>query len=149
MHIGSLPHKYNCCSICFMFLNHLSLVTYFLWSMSLLVIDAISVNPLSPTFSGEHQQVVELGKDSVAEEVAVEKTIASGKPKAQNYVSHSAVALRCRVMPPPCIKNPYLKDVSEKETDPFGNQRLKCAGIVLVIPVGFFVHTYCNILTTY
>ncbi|KAK7337421.1 hypothetical protein VNO77_17995 [Canavalia gladiata] len=91
-------------------------------------LDAISVNPLS-TFSGDHQPVVELGKDSVTEEVAVEKTSAAGKPKAPSYVSHSAVALRCRVMPPPCIKNPYLKDVSEKETDPFGNQRSKCAGL--------------------
>ncbi|KAJ1392276.1 wee1-like protein kinase, partial [Sesbania bispinosa] len=89
-------------------------------------LNAISVNPLSPTFSGDHQQVAELGKDSVAEEVAAEKTIAAGKPKAQNYVSHSAVALRCRIMPPPCIRNPYLKDASEKEIDPFGNQRSKC-----------------------
>ncbi|XP_052118741.1 wee1-like protein kinase isoform X1 [Arachis duranensis] len=92
-------------------------------------LDAISVNPLSPNFSGDHQQVVELGKDSVGEEVAAEKTVAADKPKAQNYVSHSAVALRCRVMPPPCIQNPYLKDVSQKETDPFGNQRIKCAGL--------------------
>jgi wee1-like protein kinase len=75
---------------------------------------------------------VELGKDSVAEEENVDKTIASGKPKAQNYVSHSAAALRCRAMPPPCISNPYLKDVSQKETDPFANQRSKCAGIILV-----------------
>lgn len=76
---------------------------------------------------------MELGKDSVVEEVAVEKTVEDGKPRAQNYVSHSAVALRCRAMPPPCIRNPYLKDVSKMETDPFGNQRSKCAGINLVI----------------
>ncbi|XP_061369393.1 wee1-like protein kinase [Gastrolobium bilobum] len=92
-------------------------------------LDAISVNPLSPTFSSDHQQIVELGKETIAEEVAVEKTISAGKLKAQNYISHSAVALRCRVMPPPCIRNPYLKDVSEKEADPFGNQRSKCAGL--------------------
>ncbi|XP_057439305.1 wee1-like protein kinase [Lotus japonicus] len=91
-------------------------------------LDAISVNPLSPTFSNDHQ-IVELGKDSVVEEVAVEKTVEDGKPRAQNYVSHSAVALRCRAMPPPCIRNPYLKDVSKMETDPFGNQRSKCAGL--------------------
>ncbi|TQD76416.1 hypothetical protein C1H46_038044 [Malus baccata] len=35
------------------------------------------------------------------------------------------VALRCRVMPPPCLKNPYLKDASEIGIDPFGNQRSK------------------------
>ncbi|CAJ2632052.1 unnamed protein product [Trifolium pratense] len=93
-------------------------------------LDGVSVNPLSPTYSSDHQQVVELGKDSVAEEEAVDITIASGKPKVQNYVSHSAAALRCRAMPPPCISNPYLKDVSQKETkDPFANQRSKCAGL--------------------
>ncbi|KAK7259393.1 hypothetical protein RIF29_25000 [Crotalaria pallida] len=92
-------------------------------------LDAISENPFSQGFFIDHQQVVELGKDSAVEEVAVEKTIADGQPKAPNYVSHSAVALRCRVMPPPCIRNPYLKELSEKETDPFGNQRSKCAGI--------------------
>ncbi|MED6106763.1 Mitosis inhibitor protein kinase wee1 [Stylosanthes scabra] len=92
-------------------------------------LDAISVNPLSPNFSYDNQQVVELGKDSDMEEVAAEKTVAADTPKPQNYVSHSAVALRCRVMPPPCIQNPYFKHVSEKETDPFGNQRLKCAGL--------------------
>ncbi|KHN28212.1 Wee1-like protein kinase [Glycine soja] len=91
--------------------------------------DAMSVHPLSPTFCSDHQPVVELGKDSGTEELALEKTIAPGKPKAQNYVSHSAVALRCRVMPPPCFRNPYLKDVSDKDLDPFGNQRLKCAGL--------------------
>ncbi|XP_004494355.1 wee1-like protein kinase [Cicer arietinum] len=92
-------------------------------------LDGILVNPLSPTFSGNHQPVVELDKDSVAEEVDIDKTMAASKPKAQNYVSHSAAALRCRVMPPPCISNPYLKDVSQQETDPFANQRSKCAGL--------------------
>ncbi|KAK7303836.1 hypothetical protein RJT34_14753 [Clitoria ternatea] len=57
----------------------------------------MSMNPLSPTLSGgDHQGVVELGKDSVPEEVDVEKTEATGRQKAQSYVSHSAVALRCR-----------------------------------------------------
>lgn len=108
------------------FINPFSLI------ICLLVVDGVSVNPLSPTFSSDHHQVVELGKDSVAEEVAAEKTTAAGKLKAQNYVSQSAIALRCRVMPPPCISNPYLMDVSQKETDPFGNQRSKCAGKILV-----------------
>ncbi|KAF1892254.1 hypothetical protein Lal_00036615 [Lupinus albus] len=92
-------------------------------------LDAISANPFSPMFSSDHQQVAELGMDYAAEELAVEKIIVDDKPKAPNYVSHSAVALRCRVMPPPCIKNPYLKEVSEKETDPFGNQRSKFSGL--------------------
>lgn len=46
----------------------------------------------------------------------------------QGYVSQSAVALRCRVMPPPCMKNPYIKDASENDVDPFGDRRSKCAG---------------------
>lgn len=48
--------------------------------------------------------------------------------KNRSYVSQSAVALRCRVMPPPCLQNPYLKDASEFGADPFDNQRSKCAG---------------------
>ncbi|KAK7284675.1 hypothetical protein RJT34_19425 [Clitoria ternatea] len=99
-------------------------------------LDAMSVNPLSPTLSGDHQGVVELGKDSVPEEVDVERTEAAGRPKAQSYVSRSAVALRCRVMPPPCIRNPYVKDALEKDIDPFGNQRLKCAGLFPAVTGG-------------
>ncbi|XP_073157959.1 wee1-like protein kinase [Henckelia pumila] len=48
--------------------------------------------------------------------------------KNHSFVSKSAVALRCRVMPPPCLRNPYLKDGSESNSDPFANQRSKCAG---------------------
>ncbi|KAK7303841.1 hypothetical protein RJT34_14758 [Clitoria ternatea] len=99
-------------------------------------LDAMSLNPLSPTLSGDHQGVVELGKDSVPEEVDVEETEAVGRPKAQSYVSNSAVALRCRVMPPPCIRNPYVKDASVKDIDPFGNQRLKCAGLFTAVTGG-------------
>lgn len=95
------------------------------------VIDGISENPLSPTLSGGHQ-AVELGNDSVADEVDIEKLIAADKPKAQNYISHSVIALRSRVMPPPCIRNPYIKDTLEKDTDVYGNQRSKYAGTVLV-----------------
>ncbi|KAA3475061.1 wee1-like protein kinase [Gossypium australe] len=90
--------------------------------------DGILVNPLSPTLSGS-QQIVELASDNFdADEGNLEKTIIPGVQKTKNYVSQSAVALRCRVMPPPCIKNPYLKNASEVDTDPFGNQRSKCAG---------------------
>ena len=92
----------------------------------------MSVHPLSPTFSSDHQPVVELGKDSGTEELALEKTIAPGKVKSQNYVSHSVVGLRCKVRPLSCFRNPYLKDGSDKDLDPFGNQRLKCAGIISV-----------------
>jgi len=92
----------------------------------------MSVRPLSPTFSGDHQPAVELGKDSVADEFAFEKTIAAAKPNGQNYVSQSAIALRFGVMPPPCFRNPFLNNVTDEEIDPFRNQRLKCAGVILV-----------------
>ncbi|KAE8009544.1 hypothetical protein FH972_005976 [Carpinus fangiana] len=92
--------------------------------------DSILVNPLSPSLSG-HQQVVELANDTFGtdtDEVKLEKAAVPGTQKIHNYVSQSAVALRCRVMPPPCIKNPYLMGNSEMNIDPFGNQRSKCAG---------------------
>ncbi|KAK3194037.1 hypothetical protein Dsin_025347 [Dipteronia sinensis] len=91
--------------------------------------DGFLVNPLSPTSCGS-QETVELAKDNFdTDEVKVDKTTVNGAQKTQNYVPPSAVALRCRVMPPPCIKNPYLKDTSEMDIDPFGNQRAKCAGL--------------------
>lgn len=92
--------------------------------------DSILVNPLSPTLSG-HQQVEELVNDifgTDTDEVKLDKTMVSAPQKNHSYVSQSAVALRCRVMPPPCIKNPYLMGSSEMDIDPFGNQRSKCAG---------------------
>ncbi|KAL7198916.1 hypothetical protein ACSBR2_021249 [Camellia fascicularis] len=77
-----------------------------------------------------HEQVVELAKDTFGtDEINTEKAIGTEPQKNHSYVSQSAVSLRCRVMPPPCIKNPYQKDASETDIDPFGNQRSKCAGI--------------------
>ncbi|KAL0370589.1 UNVERIFIED_CONTAM: Wee1-like protein kinase [Sesamum angustifolium] len=74
-----------------------------------------------------HQALVDLAKDTlVTDEMNTEKAVEL--QKSRSYVSQSAVALRCRVMPPPCLKNPYLKDVSEFDADPFGHQRSKCAG---------------------
>ncbi|XP_038887835.1 wee1-like protein kinase [Benincasa hispida] len=61
-----------------------------------------------------------------ADDVDMEKETMA-MPKKQNYVSQSAVSLHCRVMPSPCMKNPYLKDASDVGIDPFGNQRTKCA----------------------
>ncbi|KAJ6880037.1 hypothetical protein NC652_033392 [Populus alba x Populus x berolinensis] len=86
------------------------------------------VHPLSPTFS-DQQPIVDIGKYNIsAEEMLIEKPSTLETKRPQNYVSQSAVFLRCRVMPPPCIKNPYLTDASEVGIDPFGNQRSKCAG---------------------
>ncbi|KAG9155845.1 hypothetical protein Leryth_004086 [Lithospermum erythrorhizon] len=49
--------------------------------------------------------------------------------KRNGYVSQSAVALRCQIKMPPCIRNPYLNESSEIDGDPFGNHRSKHAGI--------------------
>ncbi|KAJ6319815.1 hypothetical protein OIU78_015258 [Salix suchowensis] len=85
------------------------------------------VHPLSPALS-DQQPIVDTGKDNIsADEVIIEKSSALETKKPQNYLSQSAIFLRCRVVPPPCIKNPYLTDVSEVGIDPFGNQRSKCA----------------------
>ncbi|KAG8370656.1 hypothetical protein BUALT_Bualt13G0005900 [Buddleja alternifolia] len=77
-----------------------------------------------------HQLLVDLAKDPLGtNEIKTEKT--AELQKQHSYVSQSAVALRCRVMPPPCLRNPYLKDASEFDADPFDNQRSRCAGFNL------------------
>ncbi|PSS14665.1 Wee1-like protein kinase [Actinidia chinensis var. chinensis] len=91
--------------------------------------DGISTNCFSC-----HEQVVELAKDTFGtDEIKTEKTIGIEPQRNRSYVSHSVIALRSRVMPPPCIKNPYLNDASETDLDPFGYQRSKCAGILPTI----------------
>ncbi|KAK3007868.1 hypothetical protein RJ639_014597 [Escallonia herrerae] len=81
-----------------------------------------------------HQQIAELATDtSGADELKIEETIATESQRNPSYVSQSAVALRCRVMPPPCMKNPYLRDAPEIDIDPFGNRRSKCAGFLPAI----------------
>lgn len=79
------------------------------------------------------EQVVELGNDTFGTDDEDMEKETMAMPKKQNYVSQSAVALRCRVMPPPCMKNPYVNDASDIGVDPFGNQRTKCAGTVQLI----------------
>ncbi|KAK9071782.1 hypothetical protein SSX86_008211 [Deinandra increscens subsp. villosa] len=69
-------------------------------------------------------------EDDLPVETETENQAAATEPhiNKQGYVSQSAVALRCRVMPPPCMKNPYIKDASENnDVDPFGDRRSKCA----------------------
>ncbi|XP_034690160.1 wee1-like protein kinase [Vitis riparia] len=88
--------------------------------------DTLLDSPNSTLFD---QPILELEKDTFGtDEVKVEKAIVTGSQKNQSYVSQSAVALRCRVMPPPCLKNPYLKNASEIDIDPFGNRRSKYSG---------------------
>ncbi|XP_047312786.1 wee1-like protein kinase [Impatiens glandulifera] len=73
----------------------------------------------------EHEQDLDLLEQN---EEKLEKVVTTEVQGKHSYVSQSAVALRCRVMPPPCISNPYLKDTSGSGMDPFSNQRSKCAG---------------------
>ncbi|KAL3626025.1 Mitosis inhibitor protein kinase wee1 [Castilleja foliolosa] len=74
-----------------------------------------------------HQPLVEHAQDiSVTDGMKIDREV--GLQRNRGYVSQSAVALRCRVMPPPCLKNPYLTDALEVNGDPFDNQRSKCAG---------------------
>lgn len=93
--------------------------------------DIFSSNPVSPTLSGIQEGMESEKDDYNIEEIKTEKITGTGTKRVQNYVSQSAVALRCRVMPPPCIKNPYIKDASGMDMDPFGNQRSKCAGMAV------------------
>ncbi|KAK7389422.1 hypothetical protein VNO78_24453 [Psophocarpus tetragonolobus] len=99
-------------------------------------IDSNLGDTLSSTSFGD-QPVVELGNDFdfVGEEV-------TGMPKARDYVSHSAISLRCRVMPPPCIRNPYLESLSEREMDPFENQRSKFEGLFPTLTGGNSLSRY-------
>lgn len=83
----------------------------------------------SPDSLLDHQQTSELSNDTLyMDENKSGKTIATALGKVPSYVPQSAIALRCRVMPPPCLKNPYIKDAVEMDVDPFGSWRTKCSG---------------------
>ena len=85
----------------------------------------------------DHQQTEELTKYSLdADGNKTGKPITNALCKGPNYVPQSAIALRSRVMPPPCLKNPYLKDAVEMDVDPFGSWRTKCSGFPFIT---FFV----------
>jgi len=92
--------------------------------------DGISGDTLSSTSSGDGQAIVEHEKDFVGEEVEY-------KPRARSYVSRSAIALRCRVMSPACIRNNFMTSLSEEELYPFRLQNSKCAGKVMFKLFGF------------
>ncbi|XP_071700824.1 wee1-like protein kinase [Rutidosis leptorrhynchoides] len=86
-----------------------------------------SPEKLKSVKSQRQRQVIHLEDDLPVESETYDKPVAEPQVSKQGYVSQSAVALRCRVMPPPCMKNPYIKDTSEKDIDPFGDRRSKCA----------------------
>ncbi|XP_057534243.1 wee1-like protein kinase isoform X2 [Amaranthus tricolor] len=83
----------------------------------------------SPGPLSDHQRNSELSTDVLYEdENNQDDCIANVACKGPSYVPQSAIALRCRVMPPPCLKNPYIKDAVEMDVDPFGSWRTKCSG---------------------
>ncbi|KAI3873274.1 hypothetical protein MKX03_016982 [Papaver bracteatum] len=71
-----------------------------------------------------------------------EEPFVIGTEKKKSYVSQTAVALRCRVMPPPCLRNPYIKDTAEMDLDPFGNRRSKSAGFCSTVANGDGISRY-------
>ncbi|GJN18935.1 hypothetical protein PR202_gb06147 [Eleusine coracana subsp. coracana] len=54
----------------------------------------------------QHITPVQFG-DTIGEDLEEDQLIQPALQKRSGYVSKSAVALRCWVTPPPCIKNPY------------------------------------------
>lgn len=88
------------------------------------------------------QELSDLARGAmVAEESLTDKPILL--QKNHSYVSQSAVALRCRVMPPPCLRNPYLEDASDLDVDRYSNQRSKCAGALYFCYCGAFLLCMC------
>lgn len=79
----------------------------------------------SPNWSSKHRVDEEENDDTETDEMMVDN-LKPTRTERTGYVSKTAVALRCRVMPPPCLKNPYVNEC-ETATDPFGYQRSKCA----------------------
>ncbi|OVA04326.1 Protein kinase domain [Macleaya cordata] len=109
--------------------------------------DGLTEKPLvigsQENYNNVSQSATELASDSFGpDEFRKEETLVIGPEKKKNYVSQSAVALRCRVMPPPCIRNPYLKDVTEMDLDPFGNQRSKSTGFFPTVVNGDGISRY-------
>ncbi|CAA7408516.1 unnamed protein product [Spirodela intermedia] len=78
----------------------------------------------------------------ISEDQRNESNPAGSSRKKRNYVPQSAVALRCRVMPPPCIKNPYSKDTAVMDMDIFGDKRSKNSGHCSQLTLGHSTSRY-------
>ncbi|KAK1292931.1 Wee1-like protein kinase [Acorus calamus] len=82
-----------------------------------------------------NQQVSEQPMDSFdSDSQDAAKPLETMPEKKKNYISPSVVALRCRVMPPPCIKNPYFTGTASMDMDLFDSRRSKSSA--LFTPVG-------------
>ncbi|KAF8685949.1 hypothetical protein HU200_043874 [Digitaria exilis] len=79
---------------------------------------------LGPTeFSFDHQITPVPFESLIPDDPEEEHLIQPSVHKRGGYVSQSAVALRCRVMPPPCVKNPYLNTDSCIDDEVYGGGR--------------------------
>jgi len=112
-----------------------SLLNFFITQFCLFffVFDAESFtgNHSNSTWSSKHRVDEQENDDIDTDEVMGDK-LQANQTERTGYVSQAAVALRCRAMPPPCLKNPYVLNQSETATDPFGHQRSKCASKFVV-----------------
>ncbi|KAI4304526.1 hypothetical protein MLD38_040022 [Melastoma candidum] len=89
--------------------------------------DHTIINSKSPIlFGNEHLESLTDAEED--DEARFEKRKTNGLEKPHSYVSQSAVSLRCRVMPPPCIENPFLRTTSYVDVGPLGNQRVRFPG---------------------
>ena len=85
----------------------------------------------STDFSFDHQ-ITLVPFDSLTRDDSEEEQPMKPVPeKRGGYVSQSAVALRCRVMPPPCVKNPYLNTDPYIDDAVYGGRQCNSAGIIV------------------
>lgn len=85
--------------------------------------DSFTLNHSNSTWSSKER----VDDDDDDTDEIMEDKLQGNQSERTGYVSQTAVSLRCRVMPPPCLKNPYVLNESETATDPLGYQRSKCA----------------------
>ncbi|AAF02869.1 Similar to Wee1 protein kinase [Arabidopsis thaliana] len=97
--------------------------------------ESFTGNHSNSTWSSKHRVDEQENDDIDTDEVMGDK-LQANQTERTGYVSQAAVALRCRAMPPPCLKNPYVLNQSETATDPFGHQRSKCASFLPVSTSG-------------
>lgn len=107
-------------------------ITFAYWGFVYFVDGTLS-NLSAASFPYDHPGPELMGETSVYHDSNSVKAKDTEFQKNQNYVSQSAVDLRCRVMPPPCMKNPYLMNNSGVDIDPFGSSRSKCEGILILL----------------
>jgi len=78
------------------------------------------------------QQITPVQFDSLIRDDSEEdKPMQPALHKRGGYVSQSAVALRCRVMPPPCVKNPYLNTDPCIDDHVYGGRQCNSEGTIL------------------